>query len=49
VSFVNGADSTAVFINAISVDQGTYTLVLESFDRNSAPQSLTLKTDTVTI
>ena len=36
ISFRNGIDSTDVLINAVGVKPGSYSLLLESFDTNSA-------------
>ena len=49
MSFINGAFSTDVVINATGVLPGEYTLVLESFDTNSELPELTLKTDAISI
>ena len=49
MNLINRSSSTWVDINAAGVLPGEYTLILESFDRNSKPPKLSLKTDIVTI
>ena len=48
VQFTNAAGATGVLIDATGLAVGTYTLKLESIDRNSETLS-TLKIDTITI
>ena len=45
----NLSSSTVVDINAAGILPGEYTLMLESFDINSKPPKLSLKTDIATI
>ena len=49
MNLINRSSSTWVDINAADVLPGEYKLILESFDRNSKPPKLSLKTDIVTI
>ena len=49
MTLTNRSSSTVVDINAAGVLPGEYTLVLESFNTNSKPPNLSLKTDIVTI
>ena len=49
VSLSNGPSSTEVIINPTGVANGSYTLILESYDENSNGSYSTLKQDTIII